>query len=196
MNTFDPRSHTYRMDGAIVPSVTQVLKLAGYGYQMFTDVTEHAEFGTLVHKVLENVDNGVEQDIPLEVLPWAERYEIFLKRTKAIMLMAEVQMFSELYQLAGTADNIMLYNGEYGIMDKKSSLNKHPSYRLQCAGYEKLAIATGLDKELGIKLTKRWTLYIGAERYQLVEHKAPVRDMAVFNACLTVAQDKILHKIA
>ena len=75
MNTFDPATHTYSMDGRPVPSVTQVLKETG-----FIDTSHYppgaAERGAAVHEMLALSDcqrldlSSIGEDLAGYLLAW------------------------------------------------------------------------------------------------------------------------------
>ena len=54
--TFDPEGHVYRIDGDVVPSVTQILKAGGLIGDWGGRYPEAAARGTLVHRLCEELD--------------------------------------------------------------------------------------------------------------------------------------------
>lgn len=132
--TFDEETHIYRIDGQIVPSVTQVLPKSGLEYVSEEALELAAIEGRRNHAILEALVKGenprCETDHDLEM---AYALEDFLRtETPGEIIGAEVMMFSRTKRFAGTAD--LICSG--GIIDLKRSAGDPKIRALQLAGYQ------------------------------------------------------------
>ena len=104
MNTFDASTHTYRIGGKTVPSVTQVLDEVGWvDKSWFTP--EGTARGTKVHEILAASDHGMEVTFDAELEGYVRAWETF-RRFITAFGGVEVQMYSKTYGLAGTIDRV------------------------------------------------------------------------------------------
>ncbi len=76
--TFDPATHTYRLDGKVIPSVTQVLR--GAGIIHVSDFCTGPERGSLVHRACALLDMGMDDELQVldglpEILPYLEAWQ-------------------------------------------------------------------------------------------------------------------------
>lgn len=111
--TFDPVTHLYRLDGDVIPSVTQILKgvgLSDYSHIPADTLQRAAERGTVVHQIIEFYEKGVLDESSID--PALRGYfESYLRAKDAGLLFddnrpeeIEKQVFSEKYKYAGTLD--------------------------------------------------------------------------------------------
>lgn len=114
-------SHTYLVDGVIVPSITQLLKIKfGGKYDCVSKATldAAAEKGTAVHEAIENYcKTGEEAD-----LPEVKNFKFLQKQYKFTVLENEVPviLFDEGEPVAaGRLDLVLDMNGETGGADIK-----------------------------------------------------------------------------
>lgn len=133
---FDESSHTYTLDGVVVPSVTQVIgTLCGIDTRFFTEASRRR--GTAVHLACEYDDNGVldessvADDLRGYLVAWRRfRRESGLRPTKI-----ELPVASRRHMFAGTIDRIMEdCDGVEYIVDIKSGVVSQTA-ALQTAGY-------------------------------------------------------------
>lgn len=78
--TFEPETHTYRLDGKVIPSVTQVLR--GAGIIHVSDFCTGPERGSLVHHACALLDQGRDEELQAldglpEILPYLEAWQQF-----------------------------------------------------------------------------------------------------------------------
>jgi len=185
--TFDERSHTYRVDGQVVPSVTQILEHA-----QFVDPTGFTEVsrsrGALVHRSVELYDLGRMPRNPgvPEVQGYLEAYIRFKEESGFVDRESEVRLGSALYRFAGTLDKVGAFHlpgsqaGIEAIVDIKTG---EPArwWGMQLAGYQIL----DQERTRGSIWRRRFDLQLHEDAtYNLVEQRSPA-DRGVFLAALT-----------
>jgi hypothetical protein len=142
--TFDEASHAYLADGQPVPSVTQILKAAGFmgNYRG----TKARDRGTLIHKATEAYDAlGIVPGGELE--PYVKAWAAFLAESKGEVLASEQRLFNERHWYAGTLDRILLINGQRVLVDIKSG-SPADWHRLQLGAYD--LAAEGIESGLAV----------------------------------------------
>ena len=152
---FDERSHTYRLDGQTLISVTQVLKPISeleYG-EIREDVLENAaERGTAIHFALELYNEFGVEEIDEEYRGYLEAYKSFLRTYHYQPIHNERQVVSEL-GYAGTVDCVAKVNGIVTVVDYKTTSKLNPrKVGLQLAAYRQALKEEGIDTELGAVL--------------------------------------------
>ena len=186
---FDEATHTYTLDGKVLPSVTQILKPL-YDFSGITpEVLERKrQIGTAVHKAIELdlLDDLDSASLAPEVAPyfaaWARFRSEFQPESQGGG--AEVKVHTEAY--AGTVD---LITGRVGhsdtwVIDYKTSAQVGPVVALQTAAYAHAAHEMGLVPH-GPKRAALHLLPTGS--YKLIEYKDR-NDLRVFQSLLTVHQ--------
>lgn len=152
---FDERSHTYRLDGQTLISVTQVLKPISeleYG-EIREDVLENAaERGAAIHFALELYNEFGVEEIDEEYRGYLEAYKSFLRTYHYQPIHNERQVVSEL-GYAGTVDCVAKVNGIVTVVDYKTTSKLNPrKVGLQLAAYRQALKEEGIDTELGAVL--------------------------------------------
>ena len=138
--SLDEATHTYRLDGRPLISVTQALNEGGFGsWQKWCEpaALEYASaLGRAVHDAIHFYEEGsLDIDsIDPAVMPRLQAYEKFLLETGAVAIATEQRVHNTLYGYAGTDDWNGLFDDEKAIIDYKSGV-VHPSVGLQLAGY-------------------------------------------------------------
>jgi hypothetical protein len=154
-----PDSRYYRRNGKYYPSVTHVLNaypkgkyfedwLKKVGYSAEWIVKKAAEEGTLVHEMIEDWLNGKEikflyddgnPRMPIHVWQMFLRFVDFWETYNPTLIEAEVHLFSDEIQVAGTCDLVceIEIDGkmERWIIDFKTSNHLQTTYDLQSAVY-------------------------------------------------------------
>lgn len=191
---FDEATHTYRHQGAVVPSVTQILKALPNEYVFVDpDVLERAALvGQAVHRLIELdvlgeiTDEVLEQYVDL--LPYLDQFREFRIKTGFQPLASEQRVYSARYGYAGTLDLFGVLNGELALIDAKRTAAVPRTAGPQTAGYENALreclphlLQTPSDK------IKRFALHLTATRWQLVPFTSPA-DLRVFLSALTIHQ--------
>lgn len=143
---FDASTHTYSVDGKIVPSVTQIIQAEGI-YDMSNIPKERLEtawkLGTAVHLATEYEDKGIldPESIDPVVLPYLEQWRKFKADFDFELLSSEQKLYSKKYGYAGTLDRTcclrMARTSRRCVIDIKTGL-KTDVCGIQLSAYLKL----------------------------------------------------------
>ena len=188
MLDFDPINHTYRVDGVVVPSVTQVLKSVGLinfsGIDALT-LKRAADFGVAVHYAchLDDIDDLDESTLDDTLKPDLGAWRAFKgpKDDPMFFRQLETPIYSPVYQFAGTPDRI---SGQV-IIDIKTGTTVYPVTALQLAGYAVLADRP-TARRLAVQLKPDG-------KYQIHEYKDR-KDREIFLACLAIYNWRIKNE--
>jgi len=163
--TFDAPTHTYVLDGAVVPSVTGILKAAGLidfsSIPPFVLEAARAR-GTAVHAAI-HYYNADDLDIPAftdefpDCVGYLEAWIRFRELRRFVPVLNEHRLASRRYQLAGTADCFGLLDGAPVLLDFATGRPQDVAKDLQTAAYYTLALewaADGEDPELAAFLAR------------------------------------------
>lgn len=187
---YDPDKHQYFVNGAPVPSVTQLVAPLGADMDEPDDMLEGVldaatDRGTTMHAYIEHrLLGGAPEDfeLPSMYLPYADAVELFLAEHHVTPLAIESQMAAPDY--AGTLDLVCSFDGATAILDWKfvSQIAKS-KVGAQLGGYMGLCCQNGVfpDKLLAVQFLKT-----GDYRLYPVD---PESAMASFVLCL------MLHKV-
>lgn len=137
--TFDESSHTYRLDGRVVPSVTQILgKVYPFVYGGIPQaiLERKARVGAAVHKAIELFIAGAldEDSVHSEVRPYLDSFTRWWDDVQAY----EVRLEERLYSPAGyamTRDFVGRIEGRLWLIDWKTTSYRGPTHGLQLTGY-------------------------------------------------------------
>ncbi len=138
MITFDAKTHTYKLDGVVVPSVTQILGLANlYEFIDKKLLKRAADFGTAVHKATELYDEGRlnESNLDVALVPYLNGWKKFLNDTKFHVDLAEKLVYSH-HGYAGTFDRMGVLDSKNTLLDIKTSTVVPKTTALQLAAYQ------------------------------------------------------------
>jgi hypothetical protein len=183
---FDNDSHTYKINGLIIPSVTQIIQ--GAGLTNFDNVPdfilkEKADLGTKVHSATELYDKGTLDRKSLH--PVLKRYLNswieFKKDYGFIVEGIEDTYYHPLYNFIGRVDRTGLINNKKVLVDIKSGM-KYKTHAIQTAGYQ---ILYDYDKHKTERIKERLTVYLSETGYKVEPNKNP-NDTNVFLAALTI----------
>lgn len=193
---FDPVDHRYSVNGATVPSVTQVIGASVDNYSFIDPgILEHkAWIGTGVAECLEiyNRDGSFPSDVHDDIAIYLPGYEKFRAVANWEPEFVELPLYSQKYGFAGTLDEAGLLEGERAIIDTKTVVTVFPSVGLQVEGYKKL-----VTDELDAK-------YADADRYALqLDTKGGFKlvpftdrgDWGIFLSMLQVFKWKLKNKV-
>ena len=129
MIEFNEERHEYRVNGVIIPSVTQVLSSVGLPdlSGIPADLLEwKAGLGTAVHRAIELdcYDDLEESSLHPDVKPYFAGYLQFKKDSGFVPGVAECRIYHSKYNYAGTADTIgtMGTKADLTLVDYKSGL--------------------------------------------------------------------------
>ena len=122
--TFDEKTHIYRLDGSVIPSVTTVMKLLSlseYGGVREDVLANAATRGSAVHHAIENYINFGIEDISEEYKPYFLAFLKFLSDKQPNILSSEGKVYHRFLRYAGTVDLICEINGEIFLIDFKTT---------------------------------------------------------------------------
>lgn len=182
MIEFDPDTHTYRVDGAVVPSVTQILAPLHDFAGIPADVLDNAaDRGTAVHKATELYDLELldEESLDDEVAAYLEGYRRFRADTGFEPERVETRVHSARYGYAGTLDRTGRLGRRKVLIDIKSGAQS-PVTGPQTAAYQQ-----ALEEMTGAKVSRRYGLYLSPGDYRLVPYDER-SDWHVFVSALSV----------
>lgn len=161
---FIENSHTYLVDGMILPSVTQIMKpLSKDHYQNIPkSVMEVAgKRGQMVHLAVEMWE-GFNTPPPDEIKDYLLQYKIAKKLHKFEVIGSELLLTNGEY--CGTIDMLGLLDGDLILVDLKATASIH--YHLlevQMAGYMNLL------KYLGYEIKKCYVLHLTKKKQKFDE---------------------------
>lgn len=185
--TFDPTTHTYRLDGRTLPSVTQVIR--GVGLIDFQGIDQEildraSAFGAAVHQACHYADQGdlnwdtLDELIKVYVQSWLNfRGDMHLQSFGAI----EEPIYNEGYFFAGTPDRI---NSHKNIIIDIKTGQVQPWIGLQLAAYSILA---------GMPTARRIAVQLKPDGKFTVHEFTDRKDREVFLAALAVYNWKMAH---
>ena len=151
---FDESTHTYTVDGAVVPSVTQLCAPLGQDYDEPTDLMESVldfatDRGVTLHAyIAHRLMGGSREDfeVPDIYAPWQDAVELFLAEHTIVPLLIETPLGGDGF--AGTPDLVCEIDGEFAIVDYKfvSQIAK-TKVGAQLHGYKVLCAINGIFPE-------------------------------------------------
>lgn len=183
--TFEPETHTYRVDGEAWPSVTQILDRLHSFAGVPEDVLEAArERGTYVHQLTElhDLDDLDEPLVPPEYQGYLAAWKKFLHEAQPNWSGIEEMAYSPAYRFAGTMDRhgeleALRFRGRW-VIDIKSSLSAHPVWGPQVAAYRQMKA----EQDPSFALYRRGTVQLRPDgSYLFTEWKDPA-DWQIFLA--------------
>lgn len=182
---FDKETHTYTDEFGVVPSVTQVLKLAGLiDGQWFT---KHARIrGEYIHAATELIDTGELDEDALDpaLRPYCDAWRRFLTDSACGIIAIEERVYDPIYRYAGTLDRRVRINGVESLIDIKGG-TPCAWHALQLAGY---AHAIG-------RPVRRFGVYLKPSgSYTLSQYDGSTDEQA-FLAAVTLAGWKHRHGV-
>ena len=130
---FDPATHTYTLDGQVLPGVTQIIGAAGLRDDSW--YTEDAAlFGKRVHEWTAHRDLGGTEPYPEEIEGQCKAWEKFKAEAKPEILHVEMKIHHPDLPYAGTIDRIAILNSHTWILDIKTGVPQ-PWHGVQLAAY-------------------------------------------------------------
>lgn len=181
---FDDASHTYRVDGAIWPGVTQVLdpinELDGIPRAALAAA---AEFGRHVHMACDLFNRRMLDDASLDpaLRPYLDGWLAFLRDTQAEVLESEMVVHHPGLRYCGTVDAIVKWRGRHHVVDIKTSAAVPRTVGPQTAAYREAY----LQSHLACSNTRYCVHLTGDGKYRLVKLTDPA-DMSIFVSCLNI----------
>ena len=121
---FQEKTHTYKLNGQVIPSVTTIMKpLSDNKYSTVrADVLENAaNKGSIVHNAIENYLKFGIEDISEEYKPYFLAFLEFLSDKQPTILATETKVYHKHLRYAGTVDLVCIINGEVYLIDYKTT---------------------------------------------------------------------------
>lgn len=194
--TFDEERHEYRIDGRLVPSVTQIIKPVQRELGGSEDTLDYKrQIGKALDSAITIHERGEEIDpdsLDAAVAPFFSAWLKFKAETGFRVLLNQPMVYSRKLRFAGTAD---LFGTRMPgtatpdeLVDTKCVWTMDPATAIQTAGYSLAAI-----ESLGIRVKKRGGLQLLRDgSYRYFPYTNP-NDEQVFKACLSINAWKGLH---
>lgn len=177
---FDAEKHIYRVEGVIVPSVSEILEpLTAKHYGEVNELTLRlaAERGTAVHEACEELDYGFDPEVYPEYAGYVDAYIAFLQDYRPEWYGIEQMVYNPTEGYCGTIDRWGLLRGKGpakvpAIVDIKTTTSPTKTNyitgacQLQMYG---LALLRNGELEDTVK-TERYLLYLKKDgKYRLVD---------------------------
>lgn len=175
--TFEDSTHTYRLNGVIIPSVSTLMEpLIAAKYNGISEATLNraADKGTSVHNAIENyIKFGIE-DVPPEHQPYFDGFLEWWNEKKPIPVASELRCYHKLLMYGGTLDLLVIEDGILTLTDIKTTYTVYDmTCRVQLEAYSQ-ALASH-----GIRIGKKQILHLTKDRgkkmhdhYQLQDAEA------------------------
>lgn len=191
--TFQSAGHVYQIDGKVVPSVTQVLTLAGLDELAHVPrrfLARAAAIGTAVHQACEFLD---ENDLDLDsldpaIVGYVLGYQKFKLERNFSMVTIERRGVATDPAPGGLAygfclDRIGILDGKEVLLDIKTATKKSASWAIQTAAYAEAVQFEG--SRLAVHVSKEGS-------YKLIPHEEAA-DFHQWHHALATAHWKLAH---
>ena len=182
---FDEKTHTYKLNGLVIPSVTTLMKvLSDAEYDGVRDgVLENAaNRGTAVHNAIENYINFGIEDISEELKPYFLAFLRFLSDKQPNILATEKKVYHRFLRYAGTVDFICEIDGKVYLIDfKTTAVLMKMLTEVQLEAYKK-----ALESH-GIKIDAKAVLHLRKDgTYRFVPQENDSECWGVFGSLITI----------
>lgn len=206
--TFDPACHAYRLDGKVLPSVTQVLSVltSDYFARIPPEVLERKrQIGQAVHAAIA-LDLAGDLDESSIDPAWEGYFQGWRKFRSTIaendIGEGETPGYHRTYLYAGTPDlELRIYNGAFrakrwALVDFKCTWALHPAVGPQTAAYQEMRNASGrfVRRQDVVAqflrpqypLVDRYALHLGPQGTYKLESLSDKNDFQVFLSALNL----------
>ena len=181
-------THIYTLDKVVIPSVSQVLKIAGLKDISKFCAPEDLIRGTYVHKAISLYETGNLDESTVDPLikPYFDAYLKFRKETDYKPMASEQKVYSTRYRYAGRLDSERMFKEKFMIVDYTTGSEFHPADAIQVEAYKEARNETIQDRKLKakdrliVRLDKEGSYYLPPEKFY------GKNDFNVFLACLTI----------
>lgn len=190
---FEESTHTYTLDGVVIPSVTEICAPITSGkYPPVGVVQQAAARGTRVHELCALYDmDALPGEIEAELVGYVKAWAAFCRDYKPVWKHIELPLYGSPgtgLPFAGTLDRIGEIDGRTRVVDIKTtaSLDRPAKVALceQITGYEWLADLNGIDVSFGAGMGVQ-LFATGNYRVHLTEaiaHKYDFKRFTMFRA--------------
>lgn len=160
--TFNDETHEYKIDGVVVPSVTQVLNSV---FPRFAVDPYYLQRGSVIHACCAMLLRGEDFEFDPQVTGWILAAKKFISEVKPEVLAVEKQFYSERHGFAGTIDARIMIGDQPMLLDWKSSTSGNDL--MQLAGYSILTLdKRGVIVELCADGTYTMGKIVSLKQYQ------------------------------
>lgn len=171
--TFEAEGHLYYNTAKVqIPSVSFLLSHFGLNDYSKVDgmVIERAtSFGTAVHETCQHIDKGTFDTLPdwwmlsewPKVQGYCDQWQEYRMNKRKVFHIIEQPLYSKVWGFAGTPDRC----DEVELVDIKTGA-ECCWHSIQTAFYKIL-----LEENYSLRLKKRGTVYLTADKWRYVEHK-------------------------
>lgn len=173
---FDKETHTYKVNGKALPSVTTITGiLSSIEYKDIDQeiLKRAAEKGSAVHKAIEDFTLWGDYELDIQYEPYMEQFKKALEKEKFETIKAEFMLTDG--EICGTLDNMSKLGEDIIIIDYKTTSTIHKKLlEAQFGGYARLCALNG------IAVNKWYGLFLNKKSYKFIEIKP---DVEIFNKC-------------
>lgn len=204
--TFDPEPHVYRLGGAVIPGLTDLLRpLVNFDYVPPATLEAARERGGVLHKCIElDHDGGLDEGtVDPVVRPYFDAWRAFRSDIGPFVVLGiETPIASRTYRYGCTPDLWGRLDGRPCVIEIKTTAADHPTHAVQTAGQaqaliENMTSALALCNGSGLKWHQidRYSLRLmKTGRYRFTEH-TDVGDLGVLLALRQVAAFRQRHNL-
>jgi hypothetical protein len=192
---FDADTHTYRLDGREVPSVTAVLApLIDFDGIPAAVLETARQRGSYVDEACDLIDAGTLdwQTVDPDHVEYVAGYQNWLEDTAATVVANQLRVVSPSLRFAGTLDMLAEINGKLSVIDRKASHVPPPSVGPQTAAY-----AHAAQEQFGHRIRHRYCLHLHPTHprgYRLTA-LTDSTDWSVFVSALNIHKWKQKHAV-
>ena len=184
--SFEESTHTYKLDGVEIPSVTTIMKPLSQSLYKTVDeavLNKAAERGTIIHNAIENFIKFGFSDCPHEYITYFHAFLQWCKDYSVEIIQSEFKTYHKLMKYAGTIDLICKIGGEKFIVDYKTSA----SVNRMLTGVQTEAYAKAFESH-GMKIDKKAILHLTKYgKYDFIEYNHnDYESWNVFVALMTI----------
>lgn len=190
---FDEAKHEYRINGRVVPSVTQVLDVIRTEGGSEAQREYKRQIGKALDLAIElhERDDLDAESLDPAVVPFFQAWLNFKRETGFRVILNQPLVYSMKLQFAGKPDLIGTRNGSMTpteLIDTKCVWTLDPATAIQTAGY-----AFAAEESLGVRVKARGALQLLRDGTYKFEPYMDANDVGVFRACLSIYGWRKLH---
>lgn len=168
---FMEQEHKYLLEGAEIPSVTQVMEmLSQHEYSSVNEATlmRAANRGTKVHNAIENYLKYGLDDCPEELRGYMDGFLEWWGERNPTLIGSEVRIYHPIFRYAGTIDLIAEIDGKVNLVDFKTTYKLiDKNCRVQLEAYAQALQAHG------VKVEEKHILHLGKDgKWKAPEYEA------------------------
>ena len=162
---YNDENHEYKVDGKIIPSVTQII------YNIFPVYFTNefsAKRGKKIHYILEIYDKENKDISDVFTEYYLSGWQKFLSNFKIKFQpnWIEFKLYSQKWGFAGKPDRLVSIEKKPTIIDIKTGVSNCKNYALQTAAYQIL-----VEENLKIKVKNRWLVMLSHGDYKIQIHQ-------------------------